>query len=85
MGTLPPPPPPPPLPTAKPPSIVANNGSPAMVVVVNGNNSSTTNLSNGKSDERQELMADIRNGVKLKAKRDQILQCSVSVSAIPAG
>lgn len=64
--------PPPPLPDCKPPPLVApqSNGHRSQ----NGDSSIS---GGGVSPDRQELMSEIRDGVKLKASRDQILHCSV--------
>lgn len=70
----------PPLPNCKPPPIVSNG--------TNGdyNHENNPSLSNGgggaEVHQRQELMSDIRNGVKLKASRDQILHLSVRITRL---
>lgn len=74
-----PPPPPPPLPTCKPPQFMGNGATsphPEIVGVSNGHHQSPVD------DSRQELMSEIRDGVKLKAKRDQILYSSVRMKKI---
>lgn len=70
------PPPPPPLPTCKPPQFVGNGATsphPEIVGASNGHHPSPLPVDDG----RKELMSEIRDGVKLKAKRDQILHSSV--------
>lgn len=74
----------PPLPNSTPPQIkIVSNGT-------NGDhqhhhlNSSLSNGGSGGAEvhHRQELMSDIRNGVKLKASRDQILHLSVRITRL---
>lgn len=63
-------PPPPPLPNSAPPPSVSNGST------------HPHRSQNGDHSERQELMSEIREGVILKASRDQILSLSVSLRCI---